>query len=96
MIAIKDVGMPKNCAECMVRQNCKVSDEWDEFDWYYGGRLDGCPLVEIEERKVGKWIRISGGCKCPFCDMAFSRLKEDCSDNFCPNCGAEMRGVENV
>lgn len=46
-------------------------------------------------RKVGKWIEVLGGCKCPFCDMAFSRLKEDCSDNYCPNCGAEMRGAEN-
>lgn len=56
--------------------------------------LNSLPPV-TPTRKVGKWIQISGGCKCPFCDMAFSRLKEDCSDNFCPECGADMRGESN-
>lgn len=93
MIAIKDVGMPKNCAECMVRQNCKVSDEWDEFDWYYGGRLDGCPLVEIDERKVGKWVKKYqyGNDYCSECNY------ENCGygyPKFCPNCGAKMGGVQ--
>lgn len=46
-------------------------------------------------RRKGKWIEVLGGCKCPFCDMAFSGLKGWCSDNFCPECGADMRGNEN-
>jgi hypothetical protein len=102
MVAIKDVEMPKNCAECMVRQNCKVSDEWDEFDWYYDGRLEGCPLVEIEENKVGKWI------DCGHVDRGFRKYKcSICSDfvyekeylikhhKYCLHCGADMVGAEN-
>ena len=105
MIAIKDFDMPSCCTKCIVRYECKVADEWDNFVWNGNERCEGCPLVEIEERKVGKWIiddeehgRI-WHCHCPNC-------KKDPQDyiggtenwwliklpNFCPNCGAEMRG----
>lgn len=47
MIAIKGIEMPKSCAECRVRHECKVADEWDEFDWNSVGRCEGCPLIEI-------------------------------------------------
>ena len=30
-----------------------MSDEWDEFDYCYNGRLEGCPLKEVP---TGKWI----------------------------------------
>lgn len=60
---------------------------------------------EIEERKQGKWIEVweserdefSGEYyewrkhKCSICD--FQEMDAD-SFNFCPNCGAEMRGNE--
>ena len=100
MIGIKGMEMPKNCAECRVRHECKVSDEWDEFDWNYNERCEGCPLVEIEERKVGKWI------DCGFVDKG-SFKEYECSNcgnfvydkeylikyhKYCLHCGAEMRG----
>jgi len=48
MIAIKDMEeLPENCAKCRVRHECKVADEWDDFDWNYNARCEGCPLVEI-------------------------------------------------
>lgn len=52
------------------------------------------------ERKRGKWIvykapdkQHCGLVKCPFCgeDM----IAEADEYNFCPNCGAEMRGEQN-
>lgn len=60
---------------------------------------------EIEERKQGKWIEVweserdefSGEYdewrehKCSICD--FQEMDAD-RFNFCPNCGAEMRGNE--
>ena len=52
---------------------------------------------EIEDRKVGKWIQTrkpSGliGYKCSNCDFFYPFIL---GLNYCPNCGTEMRGVEN-
>lgn len=53
-----------------------------------------CPLVDIEERKVGKWVKKYqyGNEYCSECNY------ENCGygyPKFCPNCGAEMVGAEN-
>lgn len=45
----------------------------------------------IEERKKGKWIRgkcDQCGARAPFWPMASTYYESD----FCPNCGADMRG----
>ena len=52
---------------------------------------------EIEDRKVGKWIQTrkpSGliGYKCSNCGSFYPFIL---GLNYCPTCGAEMRGVEN-
>ena len=48
----------------------------------------------IEERKTGEWIELdftqAWEYKCDQC----GRLS-DFKDNFCPNCGADMRGERN-
>ena len=59
MVAIKDFGMPSCC------ENCNMCDNRD-LDTFYccitlndvniDKKAHDCPLVEIEERKVGKWI----------------------------------------
>ena len=103
MVAIKDMKMPKNCVECNhmdLQQaiNCQLI--------YSGcancGRHPNCPLVEIEDRKVGKWIDYWGdktepdgetwwsGCKCSVCGIFIKSYYK-----YCPNCGAEMVGAEN-
>ena len=58
-----------------------------------------------EERKTGKWIRDgswSEGCgmgetygyyyKCSECGAKFKNDYKKCSYNFCPHCGAIMKG----
>lgn len=63
MIAIKGMKMPKNCGEC----DCSY---WHDYCGTYFCSLTGnnvlenqkdmdCPLVEIQERKKGKWIKVS-------------------------------------
>ena len=47
-----------------------------------------------DERPKGKWKFISGATtqgslKCPFCDY---RDYHKTNSNFCPNCGAKMKG----
>lgn len=70
----------------------------------------GCPLSEVPERKPGKWIdaeweNINSGEKrkgrrCSVCGHGYFRYDvsvNTVSDipNFCPNCGADMRGEQN-
>ena len=49
----------------------------------------------IEERKTGKWIRgdaekLTGSQRCSICHKACYKGKD--YFNYCPNCGADMRG----
>ena len=59
--------------------------------------IEALPAVE-PERKTGKWIRLRKCChKCSACGnfLDFRGVNAGRGDaNFCPNCGAEMRGEE--
>ena len=56
--------------------------------------------LEQPERKTGKWIEQDDGCdgvfyECSVCKDAFTLIDGTPSDNnynYCPNCGADMRG----
>ena len=55
--------------------------------------IDNAPTVE--ERPQGEWkfsqgVTTQGSLKCPFCDY---RDYHNTNSNFCPNCGADMRGA---
>jgi len=66
MVAIKDFGMPSCCENCNINKfdylgsqgtahwNCAITE--NECEDYENKRNSDCPLIEIEERKVGKWI----------------------------------------
>ena len=100
-----DMEMPKNCVECNhmdLQQaiNCQLI--------YSGcancGRHPNCPLVDIEERKVGKWIydKTSQNWRCSECNKTPKTLGYVGTADFmkkefvfCNHCGAEMVGAEN-
>lgn len=112
MVAI-NMEIPSCCGECNLT-TCKGKDE----PWNYccsitltninldnTERPSDCPLVEIEERKVGKWIVKDNGnggiyVECPFCG-ALAPCTEFADrivwkySNFCYDCGNELRGNEN-
>ena len=46
------------------------------------------PTIDAEPVKHGKWIEGELYIKCSECGYPVGHL----SDNFCPNCGADMRG----
>lgn len=56
-------------------------------DFEYCGLIDDAPTVE---RPKGEWKLDSVGVYCSEC-----KLHPDYSTNFCPFCGADMRGKEN-
>lgn len=111
MVVIKDFGMPSCCENCNINKfdylgsqgtahwNCAITE--NECEDYENKRNSDCPLVEIEERKEGKWIyhekSISTAfkelreCSCCHCYFRWEMPR----NSYCPNCGAEMRGVEN-
>lgn len=63
------------------------------LDVYINGR------PTIEERKKGKWMPRYDeedyplGCRCSVCNETY--VMPDGWANFCPNCGADMRGEED-
>lgn len=74
-------------------------------------RLEDCPLdptADVRENIRGEWERVDGftgveafgfkettveGWSCSICDFEIDVSEK--SFNFCPNCGADMRGEEN-
>ena len=60
MIAIKEMKMPNSCSECNLTTrktwNYACSINLKDIDCTETKRPKDCSLVEIEERKVGKWI----------------------------------------
>lgn len=58
------------------------SDAW--------AKIDALPPAQPEERKKGKWMKDEGWNFCSICGEQTINLY-----NFCPNCGADMRGGED-
>lgn len=111
MVAIKDMKMPKDCKKCSLMGTdgrdifspmicMAIWATTHEIKHCIGGKMrDDCPLVEIEERKVGKWINKShkSGCGILFvaseCTCCRKKIPFNCDEflyNYCPNCGAKM------
>lgn len=64
-------------------------------EWLWGKLNDALEHAPtIEERKRGKWIpKSESGCiiECSMCGERMTVLGDE-NPNFCPNCGADMRG----
>lgn len=51
--------------------------------------INGVPPADVVERKRGEWKIGANYLQCSCCKYDFARLYPR---NFCPNCGADMRG----
>ena len=60
-----------------------------EIYGYLSDGLEECDEVE-PERKKGEWIDLWDRYRCSVCNM-----EHNYEENFCPNCGADMRGEKN-
>ena len=86
-VLIKGLEMPNDCGECFVGDRTICHDK--------------CPLVEVpldeEPVKRGMWtfIRLTDkdwGHKAKECSSCGSTFFDTRQWNYCPNCGADMRG----
>lgn len=109
-MTIIDMEMPKDCYACKLtyydeamNKRCSKTKHVVEFN--FDKREDDCPLKEVEERKISKWVDNKG-----FIDINKTYREYTCSNcnssiyekpyqikhhKYCLHCGAEMRGAEN-
>lgn len=64
------------------------------FDILVEWLVDKTPLADVRENVRGEWIYGEDGIYCSRCKalVAETNLEYFCKHNFCPNCGADMRG----
>ena len=76
-------------------ENIKMLATFPQRPWFDGMTHAQSILVNLPsaqpERKKGKWIVTSLFIKCSECGEAFMLMPQ----NYCPNCGADMRGEED-
>ena len=69
----------KDCSMCTEDGGCRV-EEW----------IDNFPSVDIPQ---GEWIDVNGDGSLWRCDQC--KDTACCKGNFCPNCGARMKGADD-
>ena len=98
-----------HCPMCNGDDDCVLIQEIDT-SWDWEEQYANCPLQEVKpKQKKGKWIKIPEFCGddvSGFIDNHFScsECKKEAEINpwgfyilsdFCPNCGADMRGEQD-
>ena len=77
------------------------------YPHWYADKIKAVPAADVEPVKRGRWIYNieSGECVCSACGenaLSFRKdtlyggdLYETCLTDYCPNCGADMRGIND-
>lgn len=89
-IVVKGAKMPNNCGACPLRL------AWCRERLYMINRPERCPLEPVRK---GKWVDARDGydahVKCTGCFKTYDWVSQAQYYNFCPNCGADLRGDKN-
>lgn len=112
MLGIKTMKVPKCCRECNFKYYdegedvlcCALEDGYISDDEADEKRLECCPLVETEERWIGKWIydKTIQNWRCSECDetpktIGYVGTADFMAEHFrfCNHCGAKMDNATN-
>ena len=79
------------CGNCKPNGNCATDDEPCFLECVYGWCAEKLYIKGYRKQSEGKWYR-SGqdGSECSLCGAENTNLRS--KNNFCPNCGAKMKG----
>ena len=88
-----DYRMADECKDCKTpARACEYDRVYTKMD--FCSWLDDAPTIE-PERKAGKWMKLSNDTfHCRVCGKTFIVIQGQDHINFCPNCGADMRGKQ--
>ena len=100
-IIISGIDMPTNCTQCPCSDDgarfCRAANEYIPML----GKPNFCPLVEAEERKTGKWLRITSDViywyECSECHgrpLLNEWHKQSELSPYCPHCGSYNGGEQ--
>ena len=79
---------------CQLAEEEQLTDE--QFRYFTEGwRALWGMIIKLPsaDRPQGEWIECGSYYKCPFCEEI--EFESDGKTNFCPNCGARMREINN-
>jgi hypothetical protein len=82
-------------------QRWKLDWAKDEHNGIVESKLEQPTLSPDDLRPMGKWIEVAMRIKCSVCGTDFNDEVTCCSNcyrwpwNYCPNCGAKMKGAED-
>ena len=107
-VVIRNMEIPNDCLHCKLSyMNSDSSRIWivckitgisiPDNEAVKEGRTFLCPLKEAPDDIVhGKWIRVQDDlCECSACRKYWIDFGDAYDFNFCPHCGADMRGEDN-
>ena len=97
---VEHLDKKEPCKNCYHRAACdawvrNATTQYDDYDY----SVENCPYhiqtADVAEVRHGEWIKYphNSGIYCSRC--RHKRRYKDANDNYCPNCGADMRGVED-
>ncbi len=83
------------CEDCYKTQKQKIDCEY--YSTYslqdFCGWINETPTADVRENVHGEWIHKDGIYGVVFCSKCDYELRIN-NTNFCPKCGADMRGVK--
>jgi rubrerythrin len=86
----------------------KLNERQRKLIYCFGFENDAVKIMDIAksiiatlpsvqpECKTGEWIYDGDGYKCNKCGTVYGWWADSQTSNFCPNCGADMRGEQNA
>ena len=85
-----------------VTYHCQGADEWDDYEAVLVKDINNAPTLSPDEvRGVGEWISAyCSGVAHKRCSECGTYIEDDFfafdySVNYCPSCGARMKGAED-